>query len=74
MTRQRLLNKLLAVADAHPATNLGALIEAVEECAWDTLPQRHCSMRLMNMSDELLERGIDAWMQSPGVSATKWKS
>lgn len=71
MTRQPLLNKLLAIADAHPATNLGALIEAVEECAWDTLPQRHCSMRLMNMSDELLERGIDAWMAAKGIKVVE---
>ncbi len=74
MTRNRLLNKLLAIADSQPDVNLGALLEAVEGKAWDSLPQRHCSARLMHMADDLLERGCDLWMAERGVKTTGWLS
>ena len=65
----RLLTKLTLAWEACPSTNLGALLEAIEEKAWDLLPQRNCSMRLANMSDELFEQGLDAWMRQFGGGA-----
>lgn len=60
-----LLSKLATAWEAAPAGTLfGALLEQVEDCAWDSLPQRHCSARLSNMPDWLLERGVDIWMKS----------
>lgn len=68
--RERILAKLAAACAAHPQVRIGALLEAIEERAWDTLPQRHCSMRLQNMPDELLEYGLDLWMKEPRI--TPW--
>jgi hypothetical protein len=70
----RLLNKLQSAWESTPDTSFGALLEQIEEVAWNLLPQRHCSMRLMNMSDELFEQGLDRWMVERGVRATEWKS
>lgn len=69
-----LFHKLQAAREAHPTLPFGALLESIEEKAWDLLPQRHCSMRLMNMSDDLFEQGLDAWMAERGVKVTQWKS
>lgn len=72
----RLLTKLAQAWEAAPSTPFGALLEGVEEVAWDLLPQRSCSMRLCNMSDQLFEQGLDAWIAGKRVVVTTegWKS
>lgn len=66
--RLRLLSKLATISDAAPGINLGAIIEDIENRAWDTVPQRHVSMRLMNLPDEILERGMDSWLKDKGLA------
>ncbi len=70
----RILTKLALAWESQPDVPFGALIEAVEEVAWDLLPHRHCSMRLMHMSDELFEQGVDHWMAGKRVVNTGWVS
>ncbi len=71
-----ILTKLATAWAATPDTPFGSLLEGVEEVAWNLLPQRHCSMRLANMSDELFEQGLDAWIAGKRVvvSTGGWKS
>ncbi len=59
--QQVLLSKLAVAWEHIPNARLGQLIESVEEVGWDILPQRHCSMRLCNMSDQLFEQAMDRW-------------
>lgn len=68
MNRDRILAKLKIVCDAFPDKELGALLELIEDCAWDTVSQRHCSMRLMNMPDALFEYGLDLWIKKHNLS------
>ncbi len=72
----RILTKLQTAWASTPDTPFGSLLEGIEEVAWDLLPQRHCSMRLANMSDELFEQGLDAWIAGKRVvvSTTGWLS
>ncbi len=71
-----LLTKLQLAWETSPDLTFGALLEGIEEVAWDLLPQRHCSMRLANMSDELFEQGLDAWIAGKRVvvSTSGWLS
>ncbi len=71
-----ILTKLATAWATTPTTPLGSLLEGIEEVAWDLLPQRHCSMRLANMSDDLFEQGLDAWIAGKRVvvSTGGWKS
>lgn len=66
--RLRLLSKLSTISDATSGVNLGAIIEDIENRAWDTVPQYHVSMRLMNLPDEILERGMDSWLKEKGLA------
>lgn len=61
MSKETILTKLDAATKLSPLP-FGALIEAIEEKAWDALPRRHCSMRLMNMADDLFEYGLDLYL------------
>lgn len=74
MNRQPILDKLAAICETYPDLRFGEVLEAAEECAWDSLPYRHCSMRLSQMSDELFEQGLDLWMAAHGVKVTQWLS
>ncbi len=72
----RILAKLQTAWASTPNTPFGSLLEGIEEVGWDLLPKRHCSMRLCNMSDELFEQGLDAWIAGKRVtvSTTGWLS
>lgn len=67
--------KLVAIRSACPESTFGIVIERIEDMAWDSVPHRYCSARLMNMPDELFEHGLDLWMKANGVTVSGgWKS
>lgn len=57
---QRITAKLSTLWGANPNVTLGALIEVVENVAWDgAYAQREFSARLMNLPDEWFEQALD---------------
>ncbi len=63
--QSQLLAKLAAAWTASPILTLGQLIESVENNAWDMIPQRHFSMRLMHLPDHVLAVALDQWVNVP---------
>ncbi len=56
---QRITAKLCTLWAANPDVTLGALMEVVENVAWEQCPYRDFSARLMNLPDEWLEKALD---------------
>jgi len=57
--RRRILSKFERAWDAQPDLSFGQLVENVENTAWDLVAQRHCSARLANLPDQVLEMALD---------------
>lgn len=72
---KRILNKLEAAWMAVPESNLGRILEDVENTGWDKAVRRYCAPRMSELPDELLEMGLDEWMKSRDITvAGGWKS
>jgi len=65
VAQQHLLTKLGSAWEQTPDLNFGKLVESIDNSVWDIVPHRHCSARLMNISDNLFEAALDRWIAEP---------
>lgn len=61
----RITSKLETLWLANPTLRFGQLVESVEDTAWDLIPQRVCSPRLMWLGDDAFEAALDRRLPKP---------
>ncbi len=64
----RIVSKIQSIWMARPNANLGSVLETIENQAWDMVPQRYTSARLMHLPDWALESALDLYIKSNRIT------